>query len=500
MNFNLKDWLGGAKTVSVTCNQWGDSGKGKIVDILAEWADIIARGQGGNNAGHTIVINGKKYIFHLIPSGILHDGKGKINLIGNGVVFNPKVVLEEMNILESEGHSYRNFMLAMNAKLILPQHILLDQMKESQSGGFRIGTTGRGIGPAYTDHYARVGLIVNDMLNPDVFRRKLEANLRDKMRFLRDIPREIIETIMRQDCLDSGIFYHSVDVFNVEAITECYLEYGRFLKDFIFDTDAFMRESVGEKNIVLEGAQGLFLSVDKGTYPFVTSSDSSIQGLARGVGLMDGDIDLSLGIVKAFYMTRVGGGPFPTEMGGEESEKYCERTDVNQGNEQEIFSDADMNSEKDFLRGVGIRMAGGEYGATTGRPRRVGWLDLPMLRYAVNMFGPDIILTKLDVLNECREIKLCVEYVYQGPDFNLGPEKLIKGSKLSVAVPNSEVMRYCHPVYKAFPGWLSDLSGIDNEYDLPDKLVEIIDFIRNETGARPWIISIGPDRKETIFM
>jgi adenylosuccinate synthase len=489
------------KTIAIVCYQWGDTGKGKIVDLLAERADIIARGTGGDNAGHTVIINGKKYIFHLIPSGILWDCKGKINLIGSGVVFNPRVAREELDILAKENMSFNNLIISRNAKLILPQHILLDKLKESADGKGKIGTTGRGIGPAYVDHYARLGLTVNDMLNKDVFVKKLRKNLKEKFRMLEHFDINAIRQITAWDPhLERGAFFDHNEFLNVDNIVSRYSEYGEYFKEMIRDTDDFLRQNIGKSRTLLEGAQGLFLSVDFGTYPYVTASDCSSQGLARGVGIKDSDIDMTLGIVKAFYMTRVGGGPFPTEIGGKDSADWCGQDGITRETEKNKFPEASVNSQDEMEQGVGIRMAGDEYGATTGRPRRTGWLDLPMLRYAINLSGPNIVFTKIDVLKDCEEIKICHEYIYRGPDYWLGRMKLTSGDHISTAVPDSEVMKYCEPKYVVFPGWKSDIREIKSNADLPEKLGNIIEFVKNETGAEPRIISVGADRNETIFL
>ncbi|MBI4065908.1 adenylosuccinate synthetase, partial [Candidatus Kaiserbacteria bacterium] len=276
--------LNGVSTLAIVCTQWGDTGKGKFVDYFAEWADIIARGTGGANAGHTIVISGKTYVFHLIPSGILYDSAGKVNVIGNGVACDPRILIEELEVLTQEDMSFNNLSIAYNARLVLPQHILMDRLRESSRDGSRIGTTGRGIGPAYVDHYARVGLTVNDMLNVDSLRRKLERNLTEKRKLLACADPLLVRQIMDHPQLGSGAFYHSSKFFDDDAIVEQYRMYGETLRLLIRDTDQMLQDAVGKKRVLLEGAQGNLLSIDYGTYPFVTASDCSVQGLARGVG------------------------------------------------------------------------------------------------------------------------------------------------------------------------------------------------------------------------
>jgi adenylosuccinate synthase len=491
----LENFLNNVMTLAVVCNQWGDTGKGKFVDYFAGKAKIIARGTGGANAGHTINIKDKTYIFHLIPSGIIYDSEKKINIIGNGVALDPRVILEELGLLDKSGLSYNYFKIAYNSKLVLPQHLVLDNIKEAGTGkGGTIGTTGRGIGPVYTDYYARIGLTTNDMLNKDLFAAKLKKNLKDKITLLQNEDPKKIKEIMNQPHLENGIFYDSKKIFNEEAIIEKYMQYGQKLKEMISDTDEFINSRKGKDRILLEGAQGHLLSIDYGSYPYVTSSDPSIRGLAKGVGLMEKDIDLTLGIAKAFYMTRVGGGPFPTEIGGKESEEWC--SSKTKKDEESKYSNAGINSENELDQGIAIRKIGKEYGATTGRPRRIGWLDLPLLRYATRINGPDVILTKIDVLNYCNTIKICDSYVYDGPDYNIGNRLLKKGAHIDVAYPNSEILKYCKPIYKDFPGWESDLSGIKEYEKFPSNLRDIIDFIK---CVNVKIISTGPEREQTIL-
>jgi adenylosuccinate synthase len=492
--------LKGKKTIAVVCNQWGDTGKGKFVDYFGEWADIIARGTGGANAGHTIRLGNKEHIFHLIPSGILYDAKGKINIIGNGVAFDPAVVEHEMSLLKKSGCSFKNLLFSKDAHLVLPQHLLLDRIKESKAGSDKIGTTGRGIGPVYEDHYARIGLTVNDLLNPKIFEEKLQRNLRNKMVVLRQYDKNVIKKIMQHEHLGSGLFYDAKNIFNIDAIVKEYTRYGKLFKKNITDTDAFLRKAVGKKKILLEGAQGNLLSIDHGTYPFVTASDCTVQGLAKGVGLRENDVEMTLGIVKAPFMTRVGEGAFPTEFGGEESAKWCGTPGINKETEKEKFGDLSLDQTDDFKLGVAVRMKGDEYGATTGRPRRTGWLDLPFLRYSVQYSSSDVIFTKVDVMDTCKEIKICVAYEYTGPEYIVGDKVLKNGSRLNIVVTDKDVLKYCKPIYKTFPGWLSSIRNLRKMKDLPQKLKNIIKFIEKEAGIKVRIISVGPDREETIMV
>lgn len=494
----LEESLNGKKAVAIVCNQWGDTGKGKFVDFFSEWADLIVRGTGGANAGHTIKIRNTTHIFHLIPSGIIYDQRGKTNIIGNGVAFDPRAALEEIRLLNESNIPYNYLRISQNAKLVLPQHLVMDRIKEAKAGSGKIGTTGRGIGPIYTDHYARVGLVVNDMLNLDVFARKLKRNLADKLILLKDADQEAIKQIMDHAHLENGEFYDSKKIFDTDAIIETYARYGRKLRELITDTDSLVQtQRKRGARILLEGAQGHMLSIDYGSYPFVTSSDCSIQGLTKGCGLKETDVDLVLGIVKAFYMTRVGEGPFPTELGGEDSAKWC--SSHTREDEQKQYSHASVNDPNEFAQGIAIRRAGSEYGATTGRPRRTGWLDLPLLKYATRTNGKNIIMTKLDVLDDCDAIKVCNGYVYEGPEYNLGNRVLRNGESLSEAVPDIEVMNHCRPSYVVFPGWNSVISGCKEYEELPANLKDIIKYVERSVGVDAKILSVGPERAQTIL-
>ncbi|MBI4154989.1 adenylosuccinate synthetase [Candidatus Woesearchaeota archaeon] len=494
---SLDNLLKNINVLAIVCNQWGDTGKGKFVDYFSEWADIIARGTGGANAGHTIVINDKQYVFHLVPSGIIYDSKEKINIIGNGVAFDPFIMKKELELLVAEGLTHNHLMISLNAKLVLPHHLILDRLVNSAEGQTKIGTTGKGIGPLYEDHIGRRGLIVNDMLNPDIFVKKLKANLEHNLILLKSKDPEKIKEVLHQKDLGNGIFYDMNNILNIDIITDVYREYGKFFKEMISNTELILKSSLGSKKILLEGAQGHLLSIDHGSYPFVTSSDCSIDGLAKGTGLHTSEIDFTLGIVKAFYMTRVGEGPFPTELGGTKSAEWCKTH--RKKDEEDLYKNANVNSLNEFEQGIGIRFTGKEYGATTGRPRRTGWLDLPLLRYSTIINGPNIVLSKVDVLNDCDKIKICTGYVYEGPNYNNGNETLKTGDIITVANVHSEVLEHCKPIYIEFSGWKSDISGIKQYSAVPHKLRRIISFIEFTTGTDVRMISVGPDRDQTII-
>lgn len=488
------------QTLALVGAQYGDEGKGKLVDYYADWADFIARCTGGANAGHTISINGRTYVFHLIPSGILHD---KLNVIGNGVALDPRIISEELEILARSGiDCARRLRIAQNAKLVLPQHLVLDRVRESAMGQGKIGTTGRGIGPVYEDHYRRIGLVVNDLLNLDLFVVKLERNLKEATRVLSLYNPELVKEVLHHPHLENGRFYAKKNLFDRDAIIAEYRRYTTILGEMIEDTDSLLRAAVGKKRILLEGSQGNLLSIDHGTYPFVTVCDCTIDGLVKGAGLDRRDVDRVLGIAKAFYITRVGRGPFPTEIGGDRAATWCGRNDVNKEMEQTEAEacGATLESVDPLLQNIAIRRAGKEYGSTTGRPRRIGWFDLPILRYSRKLTGKHIALTKLDVLNECSRIKICTEYQYGGLiRYRIGKKSIEPGDILYEAVIASEVMNCCTPCYREFPGWKRDICDIRSWKKLPQELKNIVLFIEKAADVTVTLLSVGPDREQTII-
>ena len=422
--------------VAVIGAQWGDEGKGKIVDLLAQQSDVVVRFQGGNNAGHTLVVNGQKTILHVIPSGALH--RDKVCVIGNGVVLDAEVLLHELQELRQQGHLQDDSQLRISeqAHLIMPYHRAIDQARERMRGAGKIGTTGRGIGPTYEDKAARVGIRVIDLLEEDTFREKLEHNIAEKNVYLR--------AILKEKALD------------FEEIHRTYSGYREKLAPYVTDTGVLLEEMFRDgKNVLFEGAQGTLLDLDHGTYPFVTSSNTVIGGVCSGAGIGPRHIHEVIGISKA-YTTRVGSGPFPTELTGPEGEK--------------------------------LRQDGDEYGATTGRPRRCGWFDAVAVRHAVRLNGlTGIALTKLDVLTGLPKIRVCTAYQ--------------AGARLLRHFPASlKVMESLEPVWEEFEGWQEPVSGARSVADLPANARRYMERLEELVETEIVIASIGPDRDQTILI
>ncbi|MCX5667487.1 MAG: adenylosuccinate synthase [Candidatus Omnitrophica bacterium] len=410
--------------------QWGDEGKGKVIDIYAKKADIVVRYQGGNNAGHTVVIGKDSFVLHLIPSGILH--RGKVCVIGNGVVVDPKALLEEIATLESKGIKIgKRLLVSRDAHVIFPYHRKLDELREAKKK--KIGTTKKGIGPCYADKVARLGIRFVDLLNEKVFKDKLNENLEEKNPVFSRI--------------------YNVKGYSFDELYEEYSGYAGRIKKYICDTTVFLNESISKrKSVLFEGAQGTLLDVDHGTYPFVTSSNSTSGGASTGTGVGPNKIDKVIGVVKA-YTTRVGEGPFPTE-----------------------FSDDLMER---------IRTKGKEFGATTGRPRRCGWFDSIVVKHSVMVNGIDeIVVTKLDVLDDLDRLKICTAYKYDGCVYKDFPSDI-------------EVLSNCEPVYEELPGWNRDTTGITSYSRLPKSAKNYLKRIQKLLSVKIALISVGSERKQT---
>jgi adenylosuccinate synthase len=414
--------------------QWGDEGKGKATDLLGDRVDYVVRYQGGNNAGHTVVIGDQKYALHLLPSGILSPNV--IPVIGNGVVIDPAVLLTEIKGLNERGIDTSKLKISTNAHLITPYHRTIDKVSERFLGKSKIGTTGRGIGPAYADKINRIGIRVQDLFDPSILRQKIEAALHDKNQIL-------IKVFNRK-----GI--------TVDEVLDEYLGYAQVLKPYVVDTALLLDQALmSGKNVLLEGSQGTLLDVDHGTYPFVTSSNPTAGGASTGSGIGPTKITRVIGILKA-YTTRVGSGPFPTEL-----------------------FDAD---------GDALRKIGGEVGVTTGRNRRCGWFDAPIARYAVRVNGlTDFFLTKLDVLTGWEKIPVCVAYE-------------VDGVRVEELPASQTDFHHAKPIYEYLPGWKENISKVKSVADLPNNAKEYVKFLEKVSGAPISAIGVGPGRDETIVV
>jgi len=413
--------------------QWGDEGKGKIVDLLSQKADYVARYQGGANAGHTIVIEGKQFILHLVPSGMLTQNVKCI--IGNGVVIDPVALMEEISMLESHGIEVKNRLyISHKAHLIMPYHKLLDQIREGSDTNKAIGTTGRGIGPCYIDKARRIGIRIVDLLDRKSLEEKLRQNIAEKNNILKKI--------------------YDHEEFNTEEIIETYLDFDKKIDPYITDISVLLNEEIKKgKKIYVEGAQGALLDLDHGTYPFVTSSNPTSGGACTGLGIPPTSIENIYGVVKA-YCTRVGNGPFPTELTDETGQQ--------------------------------LQKTGAEFGATTGRPRRCGWLDLVALKYSVMINGVNrIALTKLDVLDELSEIKICTDYEIKG--------KITRNFPADIPTLTS-----AKPIFKTVKGWKQSLRGIKSWDQLPEEALSYFKEIEEYVGAEIHIVSLSPDRADTL--
>jgi adenylosuccinate synthase len=417
--------------IVIVGTQWGEEGKGKIIDMLTQDVDFVVRYQGGNNAGHTVVVDSRQFILHLVPSGILH--KDKTCIIGNGVVVDPEVLIDEIKQLKAKGISIdTNLLVSDQAHLIFPYHKLMDKLREAEKGKGKIGTTGRGIGPCYTDKAARCGIRFADLFNDRVFREKLKENLYEKNKIFAKL--------------------YGCKGFSFKEIYSRYAGYRRRLKKYICNCPQVLNDAVGSgKSILFEGAQGTFLDIDHGTYPYVTSSNATAGGAVTGTGRGPKRIDLVLGVAKA-YTTRVGEGPFATEF----SSRMMDR----------------------------IREKGREFGATTGRPRRCGWFDAVMVRHAVRLNSiEELAITKLDVLDGCKTVKICVGY-------RIG-KRTVSGFPSDIGS-----LWRCKPVYEQMSGWDEETARVTKYENLPENALRYLGRISQLVGARISIVSVGSERKQ----
>ncbi len=417
----------------VVGTQWGDEGKGKIIDILASRADVVVRSQGGNNAGHTVVNNGETYKLHLIPSGILYNDT--LCLIGAGVVLDPKDFISELDSLENRGISTENLKIDPRAQIVMPWHITLDGLSEAFRGGKDIGTTKRGIGPAYMDKYERCGIRMYDLVHPEVLAEKIKSTGTLKNKIITEV--------------------YGGTAFDLDAVTKEYTEYGRRLLPYMDDVSVLTFNAHKEgKTIMFEGAQATLLDIDFGTYPYVTSSHPLSAGVCVGTGVGPKVITNIIGVAKA-YTTRVGKGPFPTELNDEIGDK--------------------------------IRNVGGEFGTTTGRPRRTGWFDAVIVRHSVRVNGLDsLAINKLDTLANIDTLKICTAY------------KMPDGSAITEFPPTLEELEGCTPIYEEFPGFSDDISNIRSFDDLPENCRKYISRLEELVGCKVSMVGVGPDRSQII--
>lgn len=421
-------------TVAILGTQWGDEGKGKIVDYLAQQAQIVVRSQGGSNAGHTVAVDGVEYKLRLMPSGILF--KGTLNVVGNGVVFNPKVFLEEIQGMVDKGVDVSGIRISNRAHVVLPYHNVIDGLMEEAKGDAKIGTTKNGIGPCYVDKMDRIGIRVCDFIDKEEFARKLKINL-----------------ALKNDMI---VKLYGGEPLDYDTLLEEYNGYADRLRPYVCDTISLLHDEIkAGKRVLFEGAQATMLDIDYGTYPYVTASHPVSGGVCVGAGVAPRDVHKVVGVVKA-YSTRVGEGPFPTEQLNEIGDK--------------------------------IRDCGHEYGTVTGRPRRTGWLDAVIVKYACMLSGLDYMaITRLDILDTFEKIEMCVGYKYKGELLNEVPASL-------------KVLAEVEPVYETFDGWMTDISGIRKYEELPENARKYLERLAEVCGTKLGIVSVGPNRDQTIVL
>ena len=421
------------KTVAVVGSQWGDEGKGKVIDFLATQADVVIRGQGGNNAGHTLVVDGKKFALRLIPSGILNPNT--INVIGNGIVFDPKGFFEEIEMLESNGICTKNIKISDRAHIVFPYHKELDGLAEEARGDNKIGTTKKGIGPCYMDKTERSGIRVCDLMNKEVFAKKLKLQIEAKNKIV------------------TGV-YEKEAMFDFDEVYNEFIVYAEKMRPYVDDTTVIVYDAIrAGKKVLFEGAQGMLLDIDYGTYPYVTSSNTTAGGVANGVGIGPNMITNAVGITKA-YTTRVGKGPFPTEL---------------------------LDETGDW-----IREKGHEYGVTTGRSRRCGWLDLVIVKTACRVSGlTSLAVTKIDTLAGLDKLRVCVGYKFNGEVIDYFPASL-------------EDLAKCEPIYEEFEGWGEEVANARSYDELPENAKKYLKRIEEFTDTKISIVSVGPKRDQTM--
>jgi adenylosuccinate synthase len=489
----------GSDTVVGICGAaWGDEGKGKFTDEFAAEADVVVRAQGGCNAGHTVVIGDMKVKLHHVPSGIAHAGT--VNVIGNGVVVDPRVLIDqELRQLAAQGIDTSGLRISSDAHVTMPWHRLLDRAREWALGKGKIGTTARGIGPVYADKAQRAGIRIGELFDRAWLADRVQSQAEEKERTVFEVyrvPREQVAEWMQQPDQLNGAWFKG-GRFDVAAIVASYVEWAEAIKGCVVDSRALLRVALkGGRKILLEGAQGLLLDIDHGTYPFVTSSNCSAGGFATGAGLPPQAIDRIYSIVSA-YMTRVGSGPFPTEL-GTEAEIADEHGDLRMSRADAAALAA--TAEDAYSLGKVIRHTAGEFGTTTGRPRRTGWFDAVACRLAVQLNGPDVIISKLDVLDVMPRMRICTAYRYDGPAQWYQGRMLEHGTAVREFPTDARILAHCVPVgFEDYPGWLTEISNVKSYDELPEAARTYLDAIARQTGCRIRVVSVGPRRSQTMM-
>jgi len=493
MFFNDKE-----KVLGICGAAWGDEGKGKFTDVFAAEADLIARAQGGCNAGHTVVVKDLKLKLHQIPSGIIYSDK--INIIGNGVVLDPRILVEqEIKQLQGNNISIAGLRISGDAHIILPWHRVVDKAREWSLGKNKIGTTARGIGPAYSDKANRCGVRVNELFNRDYLTEKLTKLAEEKEKLIFgafELPEDAFKEIMNSPGQNNGAWFAD-NGFNVPAIVESYSAWAEIIKPYVTNTRALISEALAaNKKILFEGAQGLLLDIDHGTYPFVTSSNCAAGGFTTGSGIPPQAVDRIFNVMSA-YTTRVGAGPFPTELG------TGEQISIESADNRMSFEEAAelaKTADDDYTVGKVIRHIAGEFGTTTGRPRRTGWFDAVACKFAVNINGPDVIISKLDVLDVLPRLKICTAYVYEGPDYWHNGKTVSAGHTFYDFPNDSQILKYCKPAeFKEFKGWNENITGAVSFDELPRLTKEYLSGIEEATSCRIRLVSVGPKRSQTFL-
>ncbi len=496
------------QVIAVLGYQAGDEGKGKYIELLTPYCDIVARSGGGHNAGHTVELDtGEVFDFHLIPSGIIHDDK--TFLMGPGMVIDPRSLVREINKLEEKNIRWNKLYISGDAVVITPDLVFLDRTKEKLLGKEKIGTTGLGIGDAYATLVNRNAIRINDLRNKDVFKEKLENRINDTIKMYinpnrenEKIWREIIEIMMKKDLKD---FYDKRNFFNIDNMVDDYYDKSEKFKDNIRNVSQILNKAYKDKKrILFEGSQGVWLSVLHGTTRYTTSCSVGTGWLAEGAGFPAQLVDKVYGVIRCPIMNRVGNGPFPSEFGGKRSEEYCmEEGGFAHTKDKELKEYPDyiklINSKDPFLRGIANRLKSGNFGTTTKRPRRVGRIDTVALKWAIELYGPDLLVTHLDDCNDTEEIEICTGYKYMGNRVENNGRIWEKGDIVDHFVIDSGFLYNCKPNIETMPGWKQDLAGIKNYNDFPPEARNLLKRVEELTNANINAVSFGSKRSDMVL-